>query len=343
MMAEEGERTTSRPCRVQIKRLMMHAPETVFIAALAAFCLVVNLHPAQAQDSGWPRTIQHEVAQVVIEKPPQRIISTTPSVTGIVLAIGAPLVATAATTPTRLTDDKGFFSQWAKVADERGVAVLYRNLRFDPEAIIGASPDLVIVSSTGADSASQHYAELEAQGIPALVVNYSNQSWQDIATTLGRATGHEQGAAEAIARFNSYAADVAAGLSIPKMPVSIVGYNLGGSYSIARPESPHAKLLVSLGFDVVGLPPSLAAQVTRRSDFEFVSRENLTAAIGGEAVFLLNGTDADVAAFLADPVLVNLPAVREKRVYPLGPTSFRIDYYSGREMIDTVAQHFRKP
>lgn len=124
--------------------------------------------------------------------------------------------------------------------------------------------------------------------------------------------------------------------------MSIVGYNLGGSYSIARPESPHAQLLSSLGFNVVGLPTHLSAQVTRRSDFEFVSRENLTAAIGGDVVFLLNGTDADVAAFLADPVLANLPAVREKRVYPLGPTSFRIDYYSGREMIDLVAQHFRK-
>ena len=51
--------------------------------------------------------------------------STTPSVTGILLAMDAPLVASAATTPSRLTDAKGFFSQWAKVADQRGVEVLY--------------------------------------------------------------------------------------------------------------------------------------------------------------------------------------------------------------------------
>ncbi|MGQ3673121.1 Fe2+-enterobactin ABC transporter substrate-binding protein [Xanthobacter sp. TB0136] len=321
---------------------MMHFTRYALTVALAALFLVPGPHLARAQDAPWPRTIAHEAGVVVVEKPPQRIVSTTPSVTGIVLAIGAPLVATAATTPTRLTDAKGFFSQWAQVADERGVKVLYKSLRFDPEAIIGANPDLVIISSTGADSAVQHYAELEAQGIPTLVVNYSNQSWQEIATRLGVATGHEKGAADAIARFNDHAAQVAAGLDIPDLPVSIVGYNLGGSYSIARPESPHAQLLSSLGFNVVGLPTHLSAQVTRRSDFEFVSRENLTAAIGGDVVFLLNGTDADVEAFLADPVLANLPAVREKRVYPLGPTSFRIDYYSGREMIDLVAQHFRK-
>ncbi|MEG7168458.1 Fe2+-enterobactin ABC transporter substrate-binding protein, partial [Pseudomonas aeruginosa] len=52
-------------------------------------------------------------------------------------------------------------------------------------------------------------------------------------------------------------------------------------------------------------------------------------------------SDDDVQAFLADPVLANLSAVREKRVYALGPSSFRIDYYSGRQMIDNVARHFR--
>lgn len=313
-------------------------------AALALIAAVV-LAGAQAfaQQAEWPRTVTHEAGALVLEKPPQRVVSTTPSVTGILLAIGAPLVSSAATTPSILTDDKGFFSQWADIADERNIGILYSNLRFDPEAVIGANPDLLVVSATGADSAVQHYAELEAQGIPTLVVNYSNQRWQEIATKLGEATGLEAGAADAIKRFNEYAAQVAATLKAPQTPVSIVGYNLGGSYSIARPESPHAQLLSSLGFTVAGLPQSLMSQVTRRSDFEFISRENLSAAISGETVFLLNGTDADVKAFLADPVLANLPAVRNRQVYPLGPTSFRIDYYSGRQMIDMVALNFRAP
>ena len=57
-------------------------------------------------------------------------------------------------------------------------------------------------------------------------------------------------------------------------------------------------------------------------------------------MFLLGASDDD-AGVLADPVLANLSAVREKRVYALGPSSFRIDYYSGRQMIDNVARHFR--
>jgi iron complex transport system substrate-binding protein len=49
-------------------------------------------------------------------------------------------VASAAATPSRLTDDKGFFSQWAAVADQRDVQVLYRNLQFDIEAVVASAP-----------------------------------------------------------------------------------------------------------------------------------------------------------------------------------------------------------
>ena len=89
---------------------------------------------------------------------------------------------------------------------------------------------------------------------------------------------------------------------------------------------------------VIGLPESLRGQVTRASDFEFISQENLPAAITGDSVFLLRATNEDVEAFLADPVLANLPAVKTRHVYPLGATSFRIDYYSGRQMIDAAAR-----
>ncbi|ROL80819.1 Fe2+-enterobactin ABC transporter substrate-binding protein [Pseudomonas protegens] len=272
---------------------------------------------------------------------PSRIVSTSPSVSGILLAMDAPLVASAATTASRLTDQQGFFSQWAKVAEQRGVQVLYRNLQFDIEAVIASDPDLVVVSATGADSVIAQRAELQAQGIETLVVDYSNQSWQDIATELGQRTGLEPQARAAIQRFDQYAADTAAHITPPPGPVSVVGYNIAGSYSIGRLNSPQARLLTGLGFKVAELPEALAGKVTRASDFQFISRENLPAAISGDSVFLLSADESDVQAFLADPVLANLPAVIHKRVYALGPSSFRIDYYSGRQMIDAVAEHFR--
>lgn len=302
------------------------------IVAIAGAALWVARQPADA-DSAAPAA--------ALQAQPQRIVSTSPSVTGILLAMDAPLVASAATTPSRISDAKGFFTQWADVADERGVQVLYKNLVFDLEAVVGQAPDLLVVSATGADSVLTHQAELHAQGIDTVVLNYANHSWQELALQLGEATGLQAQAQAAIERFDAYAAQARASITPPTGTVSIVGYNLGGSYSVARLNSPHAHVLKALGFDVAGLPQALEGQVKRSSDVDFISRENLSAAISGDTVFLLGGSDGDVQALLADPVLANLPAVMHKRVYALGPSSFRIDYYSGREMIDAVTRVYR--
>ena len=312
------------------------------LVAFAAFDAALGFEtgPARAQAGGWPRTIESVAGKTTLAAKPRRVVSTTPSVTGILLAIDAPLIASAATTPSPLTDAKGFFSQWAEAADRKGVKVLYPNVNFDIEAVIGAKPDLVILSATGRDSALSHRAELEALGIPSIVVDYSTQSWQDLATQLGKALGLEAEASAAIARFDADLAQAAQTIDTRGARVTVVGYNIAGSYSVARPTSPVARLLETLGFAVVPVPPALQPDSARASDFTFFSRENLSAAITGDAVFLLRGTDKDVKAFLAEPVLANHPAVLGQRVYPLGVTSFRIDPYSGRQVIETVRAAF---
>lgn len=317
---------------------------TARFAALAALAISLALPLQPARSAGdWPRTIAHEGGELVLASAPQRIVSTTPSLTGILLAMNAPVAASAATSPGPLTDSKGFFSQWAAEADARGVEVLCSNLAFDLEAVIGSAPDLVVVSATGADSVKAHLDELQAQELPVILVNYSNQSWQAVARQLGEATGLEGEAEAAIRRFDAVAAQTAQAIVPPEGSVSIVGYNIGGSYSIGKPDSPHARLLSSLGMAVTGLPDSMRGQVTRSSDFDLISLENLPAAIQGETVFLLRATDKDVEAFLADPILANLPAVRSRQVYPLGPSSHRIDYYSGQEIMSLIAARFARP
>lgn len=320
-------------------------PLAKFLIAIlsVAAALCTNGVPALSQEAGWPRTISHATGELTLARKPQRIVSTTPSVTGILLAIEAPLLASTATTPSPLTDAKGFFSQWAADADKRGVKVLYPNLKFDIEAVLGAKPDLVIASTTGADSILQHRAELEALGIPTMVVDYSSRSWQELATELGKATGLEGEAAAAIARFDADLAVAASAIAAKGTKASIVGYNIAGSYSVARTASPVSKLVSGLGFEIVGLPPELKPNSARPSDFEFFSRENLSAAITTDTVFLLRATQKDVEAFLAEPVLANHPAVTGKRVYPLGLTSFRIDPYSGRQILKRVRESFARP
>ena len=54
----------------------------------------------------------------------------------------------------------------------------------------------------------------------------------------GRHTGLERQAQAAIQRFDAYTAEVAAAIAPPQGPVSVVGYNIAGSYSIGRQASP---------------------------------------------------------------------------------------------------------
>lgn len=304
-------------------------------------CLVALL-PLQAMAEDWPRTLPHVAGELVLDAAPQRVVSTAPSLTGILLAIDAPVVASSTALVGPLTDENGFFLQWAEAAEARGVEVLYRNLTFDIEALIVSDPDLVIASATGGDSILPYVGELQAQGIPVMVLDYSVTSWEDLARQLGRATGHEAEAERVITDFAVRAEAEKAALTIPAGTVSIVSYNFAGTYAVSKPTSPQAKILAALGFTVTGLPEAMNGAVARSSDFDFVSHENLAQAISGEGVFLLNAGPEDVAAFTEDPVLANLAAVKQGRVWPLGPTSFRVDYYSGLQILETVAPYFRK-
>ncbi|MCQ0091957.1 Fe2+-enterobactin ABC transporter substrate-binding protein [Roseovarius sp. M141] len=303
--------------------------------------LLLLATPLVAEES-WPRQIDHATGTLTLDAPPQRIVSTSPSLTGTLLAIDAPLLATASAVAGQLSDDSGFFNQWAETAHERGVEPLYRDFNFDIEALMIADPDLVVVSETGGDSVLPFVGEIEALGYPVITLNYGVNSWEQIAAKLGRATGHEAQAEKITQDFRLAAHATADKIRHPEGSVSIVSYNFFGSYGVSKPISAHARVLAEMGFTVTGIPAELAGAVQQSREFDFISHENLPAAITGDSVFLLAADDEDVATFMADPVLANVSAVREGRVYVLGPTSFRIDYYSGLAMIDTVAAQLAK-
>lgn len=313
-------------------------------ALIIVFSLILSLLLSVSTYAGkqdWPRIIKHEKGQLELKHKPLRIVSTSPSLTGILLANDTKLLASAASTPSALTDNKGFFTQWAKIADERGVEVLYSNLNFDLEAIIGLQPDLVIGSTIGGDNIVDYYDELVAQGIPTMLVNYGNTSWQDLATELAYATGNEEDAQKAAKDFDVKIQEAAKKIQANGQTVSIVGYDIGATFSISKNNSPQAHILTGLGFKVLPLPDELKNSTSLSADFDFISHENLAGAIAGDVVFLFRGEDKDASAFLADPILRNLTPVKNQHVYPLGISSFRIDYYSGLEMVDKILKTYQ--
>lgn len=83
---------------------------------------------ASASDSSgtWPRTVEDDNGdEVTIDSRPKSIVSTSVTLTGSLLAADAPVKATGITQAnTPVSDDKGFFTQWGDVAEQRGVKAL---------------------------------------------------------------------------------------------------------------------------------------------------------------------------------------------------------------------------
>ncbi|WP_036770893.1 hypothetical protein [Photorhabdus australis] len=70
-----------------------------------------------------------------------------------------------------------------------------------------------------------------------------------------------------------------------------------------------------------------------------IQYENITQ-LTAPTTFLLSAGNDRAAEFLKDPVLANLASVKTGQVYGLGMNSFRIDYYSAKEIADSIVKRF---
>lgn len=97
----------------------------------------------------WPRQVTDSRGTHTLEHKPLRIVSTSVTLTGSLLAIDAPIIASGATTPNnRIGDAQGFLRQWSDVAKERKLSRLYIG-EPSAEAVAAQMPDLILVSATG--------------------------------------------------------------------------------------------------------------------------------------------------------------------------------------------------
>jgi len=289
---------------------------------------VLGLTSAAAAD--WPRQVTDSRGVHTLEHKPTRIVSTSVTLTGSLLAIDAPVVASGATTPNnRVADGQGFLRQWGDMAKQRKVARLYIG-EPSAEAVAAQMPDLILISATGGDSALALYDQLSAIA-PTLIINYDDKSWQALLTQLGAITGHEKQAAERIAAFDKQLAQVKQQMTLPPQPVNAIVYTAAAhSANLWTAESAQGKLLHQLGFTLADLPAGLQTSTSqgKRHDIIQLGGENLATGLNGEGLFVFAGDEKDVAAIYANPLLAHLPTVKNKRVWALGTETFRLDYYS---------------
>ncbi|EMI6681512.1 Fe2+-enterobactin ABC transporter substrate-binding protein [Enterobacter kobei] len=302
---------------------------------------VLGLASAIAAD--WPRQVTDSRGVHTLERKPTRIVSTSVTLTGSLLAIDAPLIASGATTPNnRVADAQGFLRQWGDIAKQRKVARLYIG---EPSAEVVAAqmPDLILISATGGDSALALYDQLSAIA-PTLIINYDDKSWQELLTQLGTMTGHEKQAAERIAAFDEQLAQVKQQMTLPPQPVNAIVYTAAAhTANLWTTESAQGKLLHQLGFTLADLPAGLHTSKSqgKRHDIIQLGGENLATGLNGEGLFVFAGDQKDVDAIYSNPLLAHLPAVQNKRVWALGTETFRLDYYSAMLVLQRLESIFR--
>lgn len=142
-------------------------------ALLLTGFFVLGLTSAVAAD--WPRQVTDSRGVHTLEHKPTRIVSTSVTLTGSLLAIDAPVIASGATTPNnRVADAQGFLRQWGDIAKQRKVARLYIG-EPSAEAVAAQMPDLILISATGGDSALALYDQLSAIA-PTLIINYDDKA-----------------------------------------------------------------------------------------------------------------------------------------------------------------------
>ncbi|WP_330984539.1 MULTISPECIES: Fe2+-enterobactin ABC transporter substrate-binding protein [Enterobacterales] len=290
----------------------------------------------------WPRQVTDSRGTRTLDSKPLRIVSTSVTLTGSLLAIDAPVVASGATTPNnRVADDQGFLRQWGDVARQRKLARLYIG-EPSAEAVAAQMPDLILISATGGDSALALYDQLSAIA-PTLIINYDDKSWQQLLTQLGTITGQEKQAAARISEFDSKLNALKQKMKLPPQPVSALVYTAAAhTANLWTPESAQGKLLAQLGFSLAPLPEGLHTSQSqgKRHDILQLGGENLATGLNGQSLFLFAGDQKDADAIYANPLLSHLTAVQNKHVYALGTETFRLDYYSAMLVLQRLEALF---
>ncbi|PNH82107.1 Fe2+-enterobactin ABC transporter substrate-binding protein [Vibrio diazotrophicus] len=304
----------------------------IIIALFVVFCSMSSAFAADTSSEQWPRTfVNADGSTTIIPNKPMKLLSTSVTLTGTLVAIDAPVVASST------AGDGKFFSQWEAVAKQRKITELWPVGGVDTEMAYAVMPDLIVVAKTGGDSVLDLVPELKLLA-PVIVVDYGSQTWQELAIKLGYATGREDFVKQKIAEFDQYVE--ATKLNLPAKQANIIRYNGPGmANAIAKVTGPHSELIHALGFEIEGAKDEWETFSDKRNDFARVHYETLTL-LKAPVSFVIVADESSIQTLLKDPVLVNLPSVKQKQVYELGLNSFRIDYYSSLEIIELMKKHF---
>lgn len=303
---------------------------------------VLKIDQVEKNESGWPRKIMTTEGLLTLKKKPTRIVSTSVTLSGTLLAINAPLIASGATmTNTSVASEQGFMRQWADIAKNRGVIPLYQT-EPNAEAIIKANPDLIVISATGGDSAIKLYEQLKDIA-PTLVIAYDDKSWMQLANIFGDLLGLEEQAQTVIQRFEQEVEHTKSTIILPPQPTTaMVYYQDDTGANIWTSKSAQGRLLLELGFTLAKIPESVKGNISMgvRNDIIIATGERFPDAVTGNTTLLFSASTDREKAFIDNPYLHETSSVQNKQVFAVGDDTFRLDYYSATNLLKRLQTLF---
>lgn len=280
-------------------------------------------------DTESTRTVSHVYGETEIPAEPLRVVSVSVTSTAALLSLDVPVVASSTTSPGPLTDDNGFFSQWAETAVDREVEPL-PGPEVSIEAVGSAQPDLIVGNGFGADQVDEATYDLLSEIAPTVVYGESDTPWTELTDQYAEAFDRRDRAEEIHAEYAELIEDSAAALTSEHDVTVLTGTPEG--FNVFTAESAQGRLVEELGLTLHELPDDLTVSGAQggpeRSDIVQLSPERASD-FGDSTLLFVNLQGEEVEDYPeAAPTLGNLPAYEEDRAHTVGAEAFRLDYYS---------------
>lgn len=298
-----------------VKKLLLLMLGLVLVLAL----------PLAAQDDGaWPRTLVDGLgSDVVIEAPPQRIVSLSLGADEVLLPLVGPERFAAV---TALSQDPGI-SNVAQLAHQVGTTIRSSQ---NIEEIIALEPDLVLVASF---TAPEVLEQLRDAGLTLFTTTYpvGFDAIRENTRLLGQVVGEEAGAEALVARMDAEIAAVQQAVGEHEVPVRAL-FLTPGNYT-SGVDSTIAEVIRTAGGVDVAAAASMS-QFAALSD-EFIIEQD------PDVILLTGWTPYDptfVDTFYENPAFTGLSAVENARVYVVSDAHLSsVSQYISRAVEDVAA------
>ncbi len=247
--------------------------------------------------SAFPRTVEDGLGvEIELEEPPQRIFSAGLAMDNIVLSLVDPARVVGVTTYAADPD-------WSYVDDKIGDHMVQIE-QLDPELILGAEPDIVLVAVWSDQDAVEQLRDLGIKVYTFTAFDGVDDAMENI-TRIGEITGEDGAAEQLVADFHDSYERIAEAIDGRSRP-AVLALNSWGT-AAGSDTSFHDVIEMAGG-------RNLAAD----GGLQGWQEVNEEAIIAFDPEVIVTASEPEYAEEIRnDPVLQDVPAVREGRVYSI--------------------------